>query len=118
MKALGVDDHTVLLQWNADRPHFGGSGPHRYDGSDKECSYCLRPLNWKNVDVPKRDSRAVYDAMWGMLINDFDKIHVTPKRFNDMAKQELGKEDSKLNKLAQDFMKSYGKLSEYLRSKS
>ena len=33
--------------WNAERPHFNNSGPHRYDGSDKECAYCCRPKDWK-----------------------------------------------------------------------
>lgn len=33
--------------WNAETPHFGGSGPHRYDGNDKQCCYCNRPKDYK-----------------------------------------------------------------------
>jgi hypothetical protein len=36
----------ILEQWNAETPHFGGVGPHRYNGKDKECCYCLRPKTW------------------------------------------------------------------------
>jgi len=42
----------LLLEcWNAERPHFGGVGPHRYDGKDKNCCYCNRPKNWKPVNA-------------------------------------------------------------------
>ena len=41
----------VLEMWNDEAPHFGGSGPHRYDGSDKECCYCIRPKDWKPVNA-------------------------------------------------------------------
>lgn len=47
-KNIGV---KLLLEcWNADTPHFGGGMPHRYDGSDKECAYCLRPKTWKKIN--------------------------------------------------------------------
>lgn len=39
----------IMKDWNAETPHFGGIGPHRYDGNEKECSYCLRPKDWKPV---------------------------------------------------------------------
>lgn len=38
--------------WNEETPHFGGSGPHRYDDADKECCYCNRPKDWKNSGNP------------------------------------------------------------------
>lgn len=38
----------LLLEcWNAETPHFGGDGPHRYDDNSKLCGYCDRPKNWK-----------------------------------------------------------------------
>lgn len=44
---LGKTEEEVLKLWNDDKPHFGGGRPHRYDGGDDECSYCLRPKDWK-----------------------------------------------------------------------
>jgi hypothetical protein len=42
---------AILELWNAETPHFGGSGPHRYEGKSKNCVYCNRPKNWKNCNV-------------------------------------------------------------------
>lgn len=36
----------LIEEWNASTPHFGGSGPHRYDDNEKHCSYCGRPKDW------------------------------------------------------------------------
>lgn len=36
--------------WNADAPHFGGTGPYRYDGRARLCAYCDRPKGWKPVN--------------------------------------------------------------------
>jgi hypothetical protein len=41
----------MIETWNDDAPHFNGMGPHRYDDRSKECSYCLRPKNWKKVNA-------------------------------------------------------------------
>ena len=42
----------ILEHWNAERPHFGGGGPHRYNtAKDKECCYCGRPRDWKCVNA-------------------------------------------------------------------
>ena len=38
---------TILDLWNNPTPHFGGSGPHRYEGASKTCCYCNRPKDWK-----------------------------------------------------------------------
>lgn len=51
---------SLLEMWNARTPHFGGSGPHRYDGISKECSYCLRPKNWKPVNAGFWSSEILY----------------------------------------------------------
>lgn len=50
-KEKGVSEDEILKMWNADKPHFGGDGPHRYDDGAKECSYCLRPKDW----VPQKE---------------------------------------------------------------
>lgn len=40
--------YKLLLEcWNAETPHFGGAGPHRYDGAEKKCAYCNRPIDWE-----------------------------------------------------------------------
>ena len=44
-------NHAMLDMWNHNSPHFGGNGPHRYDGKSKQCSYCLRPKNWKKQNL-------------------------------------------------------------------
>ncbi len=55
-KTFFDDDYRQLLLklmlecWNAKTPHFGGGGPHRYDGKSKKCGYCNRPINWKPVN--------------------------------------------------------------------
>lgn len=52
-KSQGVN----LKEWERERPHFGGLGPHRYEAEisdylggncrDKVCVYCLKPENEK-----------------------------------------------------------------------
>lgn len=55
-RMLKSEDYQVCLLklllecWNAETPHFGGCGPHRYDGQSKTCSYCGRPKSWKPVN--------------------------------------------------------------------
>lgn len=46
-KARGASPKEILKLWNTIRPHFDNSMPHRYDGRDKECAYCLCPIDWK-----------------------------------------------------------------------
>jgi hypothetical protein len=42
----------LLLEcWNAETPHFGGCGPHRYDNNSKYCGYCNRPKDWAKVNA-------------------------------------------------------------------
>lgn len=40
----------IIECWNAETPHFGGAGPHRYDGREKRCAYCARPKDWKALN--------------------------------------------------------------------
>lgn len=54
--ATGEDFRCGMIKlliecWNHDTPHFGGCGPHRYDGNEKLCAYCNRPKNWKKVNA-------------------------------------------------------------------
>ena len=54
-KTIGDSEHLLLKLviecWNAKTPHFGGSGPHRYDGNDKNCAYCNRPKDWTPINA-------------------------------------------------------------------
>ncbi len=65
-KQLKNDDMQVCLAklllecWNAETPHFGGCGPHRYDGTDKFCAYCNRPKNWKPQNAGYLAGQVVY----------------------------------------------------------
>jgi hypothetical protein len=44
----------LLELWNAERPHFGGVAPHRYDGRSNRCWYCSRPKKWAKVNALKQ----------------------------------------------------------------
>jgi len=61
---LNEDGHLfyklMVEQWNNKTPHFGGNGPHRYDGTDKKCCYCLRPIKWKPVNAGYYASEILY----------------------------------------------------------
>jgi hypothetical protein len=46
-RSMKLNKDAVIKIWNHSSPHFNGDAPHRYDGCDLECSYCLRPKNWK-----------------------------------------------------------------------
>lgn len=49
----GKTEKEILAQWNSDRPHFGGAGPHRMQATTNDyvktksketvCVYCLKP---------------------------------------------------------------------------
>jgi hypothetical protein len=53
----------LLLEcWNANTPHFGGDGPHRYDGKDRKCAYCSRPKDWVNVNPGVAASEILYGS--------------------------------------------------------
>ena len=45
MEHLGMTKKEVQAIWDKEKPHFGGSAPHRYEKG--ECVYCLRPKNYK-----------------------------------------------------------------------
>lgn len=49
VRALKVPAFEVFKIWNADKPHFGGTAPHRFEFQDgkHECVYCLRPRDWR-----------------------------------------------------------------------
>ena len=41
----------MLECWNAETPHFGGVGSHRYEGKSQACVYCNRPRNWAPINA-------------------------------------------------------------------
>lgn len=85
------DPLFILEMWNT-KDHHGGL-PHRYDKSDKECAYCLRPKDWKPIKIERTDAKR-YEDVYDMLIPFwavFKNAQKFVKNFDSETKAEFDK---------------------------
>lgn len=115
-KAMKQSEAETLKQWNDKNPHFGNSGGHRYDGSEKECSYCLRPKDWTNIDESiVKDLKEASDndktkRLYGLLIDAINAMNGRVKG-NDRAERIV----SVLNKNMEIPSQLKGVVSKYMK---
>lgn len=56
-KELNITIEDLIVMWHKKNPHFGGNGPHRYDGNDKYCKYCNKPINYDVITLSELFSK-------------------------------------------------------------
>ena len=77
-KEMGMTEKEVLKLWDAEKPHFGGSGPHRYE--DVECVYCLRPENYTSESLKESfDTTKLNEA-----VSDEEKLKLIKGEFKNV----------------------------------
>lgn len=96
----------VLECWNAEHPHFGGNGPHRYDEGARECGYCFRPVDWvpMNAGVVANDLAAKKERRKqpGHVIKALQKLLKYVEDLDDSSPEYIQAYDSAHKALARE----------------
>jgi hypothetical protein len=95
--SMRLSSDAVIEIWNHSNPHFNWDAPHRYDEGESECSYCLRPKDWKPTSQKRSQSDYLSDV-YGVSLDLFiflGKMSYYVEKSKDSKSQELLKNATK-----------------------